>query len=89
MSKATKIVGLCLLLVATLVLSFGAGYALGARVQPSQVQGLDIVAQAWDIIFEEYVDRDRLNSSTLTQGAIKGLVEALDDPYTSYLDAET
>jgi carboxyl-terminal processing protease len=89
MSRATKIVGLCLLLVAIIALSFGGGYALGTRAQPSQVQGLNVVAQAWDIIFEEYVDRDSLDSSVLSQGAIKGMVEALDDPYTSYVDAET
>ena len=45
--------------------------------------------QAWNIIFQDYVDKDKLDTSTLSQAAIKGMVEALDDPYTSYLDAET
>ncbi len=89
MARAAKIVGLCLLLVVALALSFGAGCTLGGRVQPSVPQYLDIVAQAWNIIFQDYVDRDRLDSTALRQGAIRGMVEALDDPYTSYIDAET
>jgi carboxyl-terminal processing protease len=47
------------------------------------------VDEAWNIIFQDYVDRDKLDASKLSQAAIKGMVEALDDPYTSYLDAET
>jgi len=34
------------------------------------------------------VERDSLDADALRQGAIKGMLEALDDPYTSYLDAE-
>ena len=89
MLKGIKTVGLVLLLAVILALVFGAGYALGTRAQPGVVQGMDVVAQAWDILFEDYVDRDKLDRSLLSQGAIKGMVEALDDPYTSYLDAET
>jgi len=76
-----------LLLVVSLGLSFEAGYALGTRTPPSQ--GLDVVEQAWNIIFHDYVDKDRLDANALSQAAIKGMLEALDDPYTSYLDAET
>ncbi len=89
MSRAIRIVGLCLLLAITITISFGAGCALGNKAPPDTVKGLDIVTQAWDILFEDYVDKDKLDSSLLSQGAIKGMVEALDDPYTSYLDAET
>ena len=88
MSKA-KITVIALLLVVSLALSFGVGCALGARTPPSPSQGLDIVAEAWDILSQDYVDRDRLDASLLSQGAIKGMVEAIDDPYTAYLDAET
>jgi carboxyl-terminal processing protease len=86
MSKKLKIIVLSLLLAAIIALSFGAGCALGTRTSP---QGLDIVGQAWNIIFQDYVDKDRLDATKLTQGAIKGMVEALDDPYTSYLDAQS
>lgn len=85
MSKTIKIIVITLLLGVILALSFGAGYALGTRTP----QGLDTVAQAWNIILHDYVDKDRLDTNTLSQAAIKGMVEALDDPYTSYLDVET
>lgn len=86
MSKIMKFI-IGLLLVAVLVLSFGTGYNLG-RIPPGPSEGLEIVKQAWNIIFDDYVDRDQLDSNTLSQAAIEGMVEALDDPYSSYLDAE-
>jgi len=89
MSKAVKIMVIALLLVASFVLSSGAGCAPGSRTPPSPGQDLDVVTEAWNIIFQDYVDKDRLDASLLSQGAVKGMVEALDDPYTSYLDAET
>jgi len=78
-----------LLLVAVLALSFGAGCNLGSRTSPSPGGGLEIVEQVWNIIFDDYVDKDQLDTSTLSRAAIEGMLEALDDPYTSYLDAET
>jgi len=89
MSKAIKIMVIALLLVASLALSFGAGCAQGSRTPSSPGQDFDIVTEAWNIIFQDYVDKDRLDASLLSQGAIKGMMEALDDPYSSYLDAET
>ena len=89
MSKTTKIIIISLLSGVLLALSFGAGCALGAKTLPNSDLGLEIVEEAWSIIFHDYVDRDRLDTSTLSQAAIKGMMEALDDPYTSYLDAET
>jgi len=34
------------------------------------------------------VDRDKLDGKKLVQGAVRGMVEALKDPYSSYLDPE-
>ena len=87
MSKTIKIIAVSLLLAAMVALSFGAGCVLGTRTSPEG--GLDIVEQALDIILQDYVNKDKLDTGTLTRGAIRGMVEALDDPYTSYLDAET
>ncbi len=87
MSKKMKITVISLLVVASLALSFGAGYTQGIRTPPTQ--GLDTVEQAWNIIFHDYVDQDRLDAGTLSQAAIKGMVEAVDDPYTAYIDPET
>jgi len=88
MLKALKIMVIALLVV-SLALSLGAGCAPGIGTPPGSSQGLGIVEEAWNIIFQDYVDRDELDASQLSQAAIRGMVEALDDPYTVYLDAET
>ncbi len=87
MPKILKRVVIILLLVISLTLGFTAGCNLQIRTQP--VSELDVVYEIWQIVFKEYVEKDKLDVDTLRQGAIKGMLEALDDPYTSYLDAQT
>ncbi len=41
--------------------------------------------QAWDLVHEQYVDQP-VDEVALMRGAIKGMLEALGDPYSSYLD---
>jgi len=89
MSKTIKIIAISLLLAAIVGLSFGAGCVLGTRNSSEPETGLEVVEEAWEVILQDYVDKDNLDTGTLAQGAIEGMVEALDDPYTSYLDAET
>jgi len=70
MSKTIKIMVITLSFVVILALSFGAGCALGAKTLPNTDLGLEVVEQAWNIIFQDYVDKDNLDTSTLTEGAI-------------------
>ncbi len=46
----------------------------------------EAVTQAWDILFKDYVEPDKLDSAALSSAAIRGIVEELNDPYTVYLD---
>ncbi len=78
-----------LLLVVSLALSFGSGCALGVRNLSHADQGLNVINEAWNLIFQDYVAREKLDASALSQAAIKGMVKALDDPYSAYLDAST
>jgi len=84
MSK-TK-VAVVVLAVLGLILSFGAGYAFGSE---SGATGLGKVKEAWDVIFSDYVEKDSLDAAVLGDGAVKGMLDALDDPYSAYLDAST
>ena len=43
--------------------------------------------EAWEILQDEYVDQP-LDSESLMRGAIRGLVDSLEDPHTSYMDAD-
>ena len=89
MSKTIKILILTLLVAAVVGLSFGAGCVLRTSVPTGSEQGLEIIGQAWNIILRDYVAKDELDISALTEGAINGMLEVLDDPYTVYMDPET
>jgi len=85
--KITKLV-LSLLLTIVVAVAFGAGYVMGGRSNLGAEDDLNIVEQAWNVIFSDYVDKDRLDTDKLKRAAIEGMVEELDDPYTSYLDRD-
>ncbi|MDD5094908.1 MAG: S41 family peptidase [Dehalococcoidia bacterium] len=51
-------------------------------------KGMQLVGEAWEAISEDYVDSPSVNAADLAEGAIRGLMEALNDPYTNYLDPE-
>lgn len=87
MSKA-KLAITVLILVTILALSLAAGYTLGLKNQSTREPGLDVVAQAWNIILTNHVDKDKLNTTKLSRAAIKGIVAELDDPHTTYLSPE-
>lgn len=48
---------------------------------------LEKVKQAYDIITSNYVER--IDGQQLTEGAIKGMLGELNDPYSVYMDEET
>ncbi len=87
MFKKLKIVTLSLFLAVILALSFTVGCFLD--VNDTSQNDFDVVEQAWEIIVNYYVDNDQIDTEALAQGAIRGMVEALGDPYATYLDAET
>ena len=88
MSNTMKYVLIILTFIAIIALAFGTGYNLGGA-PTGDGEGLGLVEEAWDIIFRDYVDRDQLEPDELSKGAIEGMIESLDDPYSSYIDAET
>ncbi len=42
--------------------------------------------EVWDLLKEEYVDRNLLNDKQMFYGALKGLVESTGDPYTVFME---
>lgn len=49
---------------------------------------LKTVAEAYRILLDEHVDHRTLDSQQLSEGAIRGILNALADPHASYLSAE-
>lgn len=90
--------------VVAIFLSFGAGIGFSALGMHSPVaftpvsvphaapQGLPadfgLLSEVYDTLKNGYVEKDKVDPRKLSQGAIRGMVEALGDPYTSYLNRE-
>ena len=89
MSKRMKIIIISLLVAVSVVVSFGAGCVLTRQIIPSTDSHLDVIKQAWDIIFSDYVDQSKLYAAKLSQAAIEGMAEAVNDPYTAYIDPQS
>ncbi len=87
MSRSMKIF-LIMASVLILAMSFGSGYALATFTRFTSGQGMGLVERAWTVLFDNYVEPDKLDATTLSRAAIKGIVEELDDPYTYYLAPE-
>lgn len=81
-----------LLVAFAVVLSFGVGFQL-SRSLSQPVTGLpeefNALGEVWQSLERYYVNKDALDAEELSEGAIRGLLKALDDPHTSYLDADT
>ncbi len=80
------------LLIALLLFSFGAGFGLAQLLSPGASEvppEFETLWETWQFLQEDYVNKEALDPKSLTQGAIKGLLEALGDPYTVYVDPET
>ena len=85
-----KLLTFTLALIITMSLVFTGGCFFGITpTATTESASKDAIGEAWDIIQENYVDPSILDSANISQGAIEGMLKALDDPYSSYLDAET
>jgi carboxyl-terminal processing protease len=47
-----------------------------------------VLAEAWKLLSEDYVDKSKLDPKTLSEGAVRGMMQSLD-PYSSYADPES
>jgi carboxyl-terminal processing protease len=64
----------------------GARTSAPASVSPEFQEQFQTFWETWSLIDREYYDRGALDSKKLTRGAIKGMLEAIGDPHTVYLD---
>lgn len=91
----------CILIIGAVILIGGIGYRLGEKhattiiEKPSTVVGIETPSSIpvdfslfWDVwqrIHTFYIDRATIDTQKLVWGAISGMVNALDDPYTVFL----
>ena len=85
MSNTTKLL-ISAALVGVIVLAFGAGFFMRSVITTSYPEGLDKVAEVWRHVEQDFVDQSKVNSENLSAAAIEGILNYLDDPYSTYLD---
>jgi carboxyl-terminal processing protease len=49
---------------------------------------IDLFREVWDVLHEEYLDKNNINDQDLFYGAIAGMVNALGDPHSLFFDPE-
>jgi carboxyl-terminal processing protease len=91
MSKKNRIaLALLIIIVVTLTLTGGCLFGTTRTTTTDNVTlaRRAAISQVWDIIYNDYVDPSRLDSANMSRAAIEGMLQVLDDPYTSYLDPQ-
>ncbi len=56
--------------------------------QPSQDISLKTFWQVREILQKKYIHTEKLDGQAMSYGAVKGMVAALDDPYTEFMDPQ-
>ena len=90
---SARLTPLLFALLFTLAVAGCGGISVGASVEPvppgdNLPPELLKLGEAYDILLEEHVDHEVLRPQELADGAIRGLLAALEDPHASYLTAE-
>lgn len=69
--------------VFTVVVAFGAGNITGYLARPvlaaQEPAEFKVFWEAWNLVLGHFVDRDKVNFTNMTYGAIQGMLEALGD----------
>ena len=84
MSKKWKITLVLILTIVVISTSFITGciVGFGSSKSPDYI----LINQAWNAIYQNYVDQSKLDKVTQSRGAIRGILDSLDDPYSTFLD---
>jgi carboxyl-terminal processing protease len=85
MPKTVKLSLVVVVSIIILSLSFGAGCIFTLQNGPSSGPNTGLISQAWKVITQDYVVPTKVNPDILNQGAIRGMVQSLNDPYSAYL----
>jgi carboxyl-terminal processing protease len=102
MGRFVRLLTITFLVAMLVIVSFGAGVGVG-RYSPTIVSGIPpafaagpaptndgfgILNEVLRILRTDFVDRDKLDTAKLSEGAVRGLIEAAGDPNQSYLTPE-
>ncbi|MDA0262548.1 MAG: S41 family peptidase [Chloroflexi bacterium] len=64
----------------------------GSNSDSPDIEGLppefQRLSEVWELLNREHIDGAKLDAEAISDGAIRGMLTALDDPYASFLDRE-
>ncbi|MBI1885153.1 MAG: S41 family peptidase [Chloroflexi bacterium] len=95
MWKAAKWGLLGLVIVLATVLAGAVGFTLGQEegggvaTRDRPAGGFGILDEIYGVLQQDFVDPERIDPNILRLGAINGIIQALGDPHTIYIDPET
>lgn len=84
MPKKLKFLLIAAVALLVITASFVSGCIIGFNNVPGPNYGL--INQAWNAIFQNYVDPTKLDQATQSQGAVKGILDSINDPYSAFFD---
>ncbi|MBU1127373.1 S41 family peptidase, partial [Patescibacteria group bacterium] len=61
-------------------------FTIDRKTSIEKEQGFSLFWDVWDRLEKDFLNKAALVSKTMVNGAIKGMVASLDDPYTVYLE---
>ncbi len=98
MNRWVKIGAVIIILIVVVFTSLGAGILIGSSgfgvfagssSTKDEPQEFRIFWQAWNTVYENFVDQEALDPRAMTYGAIRGMVQSLgDEGHTSFLTPE-
>jgi len=81
-------IGVSAFLLAAVVLVALVPSALAQNRDAERREMMETFQRVFEFVQQNYVDETKVDSRTLMEGALKGLFDALGDPYSSYLKGE-
>lgn len=94
MKKQVLVRGLMIILVVSgVMISFGAGMVAGVGVRPVHAEDtpgeFGVFWEVWSHVVDDFVDRERVDFSAMTYGAIRGMLATLgDENHTTFFTPE-
>lgn len=74
-----------LVVVGLMAASFGIGMGVHPLKVAAETRSFSTFLQVYDLLHGEFID-SKLDDTKLEYGAIRGMLETLDDPYTRFMD---
>lgn len=84
-SRRNLIIGAIVLVVATFAVTAGGALYLFSQMTPDTAGAMKLM-RAMDVVRARYIEE--VPAETLMNGAIRGMVNSLNDPYSIYMDAK-